>query len=235
MERSKDLRIIKNWPEDERPRERLVRYGAESLSDAQLLALILGTGDRTSRKNAFDLARDLLSRFGGLQELASAGTKELMDQKGMGMAKTAQVKAALEMGKRLVSAEKMRKTRFIVSKDVADYYLSSMQGLKKEVFKTVLLDGKNRMIRELSISEGSLTESIVHPREVFSQAIRELAAGIILVHNHPSGDPSPSQKDRDMTKRLTEAGGIIGIPVLDHIIIGQKRYFSFLDHHLMKV
>jgi len=235
MRQAENLQVIKNWPEDERPRERLIKFGAETLSHAQLLAIILRTGDRVAGKNALDMARDLLKQFGGFRELESAGINEIVHVKGIGIAKAAQIKAALEMGKRMLSIDRIKNNRFITSRDVADYYQSAMKGLKKEMFKTVLLDSKNCFIKDFIVSEGSLTESIVHPREVFNSAVKESAAAVILVHNHPSGDPAPSKEDRSITTRLMKAGKILGINVLDHIIIGRSGYFSFSDEKLMGI
>mgnify|MGYP001608236749 CR=1 FL=1 len=222
---------IKDWPEDERPRERLVKYGAESLSDAQLLAIILRTGNKT--KSAVDLARTLIGKFEDFRSMDSLSVSELCKENGIGTAKAAQIKAAFEIGKRMLSGGSGLKKGFTCSEDVVNYYIPLMKNLKKEIFKTVLLDSKNKIIRDVTISEGSLTASIVHPREVFNPAIKNSAAAVILVHNHPSGDPSPSREDVEITQRLVKSSEIVGIKVLDHIIIGDGRHFSFLDKKMI--
>jgi DNA repair protein RadC len=224
---------IKNWPEDERPRERLIKYGPESLSDAHLLGILLRTGSGKDGKNAIDLGREILNRFGNLSALDAAAVREICQIRGVGLAKAVQVKASIELGKRVVSVHNGGLPRFKCCDDVASYYMPVMHNLKREQFRCVLLDGKNRVIKETKVSEGSLTTSVVHPREVFIQAIRESAVSVILVHNHPSGDPSPSQEDLKITERLVRAGEIIGIKVLDHIIIGDKRFFSFAQENVL--
>ncbi len=224
---------IKTWPEDERPRERLIKHGAGALSDAQLLAIVLRSGDAGSKRSAVDLARTLLGRFGGFRALDRASVSELCEVKGIGPAKAAEVMAALEIGKRFAREEKGPRTMIRTSSDVAKFYFPTMRDLKKEVFKCVLLDGKNRMMKDVTISEGSLSASVVHPREVFNPAVRESAAAVLFVHNHPSGDPTPSEEDIAVTKQLVEAGKILGIRVLDHVIIGDGRSVSFVELGMM--
>lgn len=219
---------IRDWPEDERPRERLLRYGHEGMSDAQILAILLRTGSEDG--TAIDLARTLLQRFRTLKALEVASLSELCMVKGIGPAKAAQIKAAFSLGRRLLGEKEDPRTPFKTSEDVCSYYSPQLQCLKKEVFKCALLDGKNRLFKDLTISEGTLTTSLVHPREVFNPAIRESAAAVLFVHNHPSGDPTPSKDDFEITERLIKTGEIIGIKVLDHIIIGNNsNYVSFLD------
>ncbi len=224
---------VKNWPEDERPRERLIRYGPAALSDAQLLAVILGTGDSSSGASALDLSRSLLNRFGSFRAMDNAGMAELRKVRGIGPAKATQIAAALEIGKRLFASPVDRGTSLRTSSDVSSLYLPVMRNLRKEVFKCVLLDVKNRVIKDVTVSEGSLTASIVHPREAFLPAIRESAASVILVHNHPSGDPTPSAEDIDITRQLVKAGEVLGIKVLDHIIIGDGSSVSFADQGII--
>ena len=221
---------IKNWPEDERPRERLLRFGADELSTAQLLAIILRTGGRN--KSALELAREILVKFNNLKEIEDASIAEFSELKGIGAAKIAQIKAAFELGKRLIANEKRNTSQqpcFKNSGQVYTYYMPKFYGLKKEKFLCTLLDTKNKVFKETTVSEGTLTSSLVHPREVFRYAIKEAAASVLFVHNHPSGDPSPSRDDIDITKRLIETGKIIGINVLDHIIIGDGRYLSLME------
>lgn len=211
----------------ERPRERLLTKGAESLSDAQLLAILLRTGRRES--SAVQVAMDVLHRVDGVAGLARSGIKELCAIAGVGPAKAAQLKAALELGKRAMAAPLSTGTRVTSSADLFRHFHPSLRDLKHELFKVILLDAKNTVLKEATISEGSLTLSIVHPREVFALAIREAAAGVIFLHNHPSGDPAPSSEDRQLTDRLVAAGTLLGIRVLDHVIVGDGRYVSFAD------
>ena len=225
---------IKNWPEDDRPREKLLKKGPEYLSDAELLAIILRTGDGYSGKSALDHARMLLSTFGNFRGLSSNDISDIYKMKGIGPAKVATLKAVLEIAKRFASQKISRGEKFTNSKKVFECFHEGLRDIKKERFLILLLDGKNRKIKEVSISEGSLNSSVVHPREVFNPAIKESAAGVIFIHNHPSGDPTPSIEDINLTKRLKEAGDIIGINVLDHIIIGSNSYLSFADRGLLK-
>ena len=221
---------LKNWPEDERPRERLLKNGAESLTDAHLLAIILRTG--AGGKTAIDVGRELLETFGGLAGIAQAGVSELCSVPGIGKAKAAEIKATIELGRRHLKPS-MAGASFCASKDVADYYQPRLRDARKEEFRCVLLDTKNRLIREAMVSTGSLTASLVHPRETFKTAVRESAAAVIFVHNHPSGDTRPSQEDILLTRRLVQAGELLGIQVLDHIIVGDGGHFSFRDSGLM--
>ncbi len=218
---------IKDWPENERPRERLIKQGPEGLSDAQLLAILLRTGHQ--RQNAVGLAMKLIAQFGGLLALSQASITELCKVRGIGPAKAAHLKAALELGRRAVSSPLNAGVRIRGSKDIYRHYYAHLRGLKHELFKVILLDGKNRIIRDSTISEGSLTVSIVHPREVFNPAIRDSAGAVIFIHNHPSGDPTPSREDHQLTKRLAACGELLGIKVLDHLVVGDARYFSFAD------
>lgn len=230
-----EYKTIKNWPEDERPRERLLRLGATEMSTAQLLAIILRTGDRD--KSALELARELMMHFGSLKEIEDATVAELSSIKGMGNAKIAQLKAAFELGKRLLqnrTGEQMQTPSFRRSIEVYEYYRPKFYGLKKERFLCAMLDAKNRVFKEVIVSDGTLTYSPVHPREVFRSAIKEAAASVLFVHNHPSGDPSPSKDDLFITKRLVETGKIVGIPVLDHVIISDGRYVSLMEKGYMQ-
>lgn len=227
-------KTIKDWPEDERPRERLLKNGPVSLSETELLAIILRTGDGTSGQSAMDHARALLTRFGSLRRLASAGTKEICQIKGIGPAKAATIMAALEIGKRVEKEAIRPGDTFRCSEDVYRHYHSTMRDIKKESFLAILLDSKNKVIKEVDISTGSLTASIVHPRELFNPAIKESAAAMILIHNHPSGDPTPSREDIELTKRLRDAGELLGIKVLDHIVIGDGHHVSLAEMGYMK-
>jgi DNA repair protein RadC len=218
---------IKNWPEGERPRERLLKYGAHNLSEAQLLAIILRTGG--GGKSAIDLAIEILNSFGNLKNIENASLMEFTPFKGMGKAKVAQLKAAFELGRRLLEEPLERGPVFSSSKDVYLYFYRRFKNLKKEVFRCAMLDAKNRIFKDCRISEGTLTNSLIHPREAFRDAIKESAASIIFVHNHPSGDPSPSREDILITERLASVGEIVGIRVLDHVIIGDEKYTSMME------
>ena len=225
---------IKDWPEDERPREKLLKRGAAALSDAELLALVLRTGDAAAGKSAIDLGRELLERFdGNLRELAKAELNELQQIKGLGLAKAASIKAAFTLGSRFQARRLETLERFTSPAQVFDFFHHELRDNRKELFLILLLDGKNRITRKVQVSEGSLNQSIVHPREVFAPAVRESAAAVIFIHNHPSGDPAPSREDREITGRLKEAAEILGIKVLDHIIIGDGSYFSFVESGLL--
>lgn len=220
-------RRIPDWPCEERPRERLLELGPSRLSDSELLALVLGSGVRG--RTALDLARDLIAELGGLAALGHASVARLTRIGGVGEAKATALAAALELGRRLSGTRRANGSSFRTSADVFAHFRGRMAALRKELFCVVLLDAKHRKLRDVAISEGSLTSSIVHPREVFEPAVRESAAAVILVHNHPSGDPAPSAEDVDVTRRLREAGEILGIRVLDHVVVGAERHFSFAD------
>ena len=221
---------VKDWPEDERPRERLMMHGPGTLSDAQLLAIIIRNG--RAGRSAVDLGRELLERFGSLAGIEQAGIKEICAVPGIGRAKAAELKAAIELGRRHQKPN-LAGASFCSSGDVAAYYRPRMKDLKKEMFRCALLDTKNKIIREEIVSIGSLSASIVHPRDTFKAAVRESAAAVIFIHNHPSGDIKPSQEDILLTRRLVQAGEVIGIQVLDHIIIGDGDHFSFRDNGMI--
>lgn len=221
---------VKHWPEDERPRERLMAHGPTALSEAQLLAIIIRNG--RSGRTAVDLGRELLETFGSLAGIEQAAIKEICKIKGIGPAKAVEIKAAIELGRRYQKPS-LAGASFCSSLDVASYYRPRMKDLKQETFRCALLDTKNRIIREEMVSLGSLSASLVHPRDSFKSAIRESAAAVIFIHNHPSGDIKPSQEDILLTRRLVQAGDVLGIQVLDHIIIGDGTHFSFKDHGMI--
>ena len=222
---------IQGWPERERPREQLIREGPKSLSDSQLLAILLRTGRPDS--TAVQVSMELLHRLDGLSGLANRGLEELCTIPGIGRAKAAQIQAAIELGKRVLSVPLTSGVRVKGSGDLFRHYYPLLRDLRHEVFKIILLDAKHCIIRDETVSQGSLTLSIVHPREVFGFAVRASAAAVIFLHNHPSGDPYPSEEDRGLTTRLVEAGNILGIQVLDHLIIGDGKYVSFTDQGWM--
>lgn len=222
---------IKDWPEHDRPRERLIKYGADKLQDAELLAIILRTGG--VEDTAIDLARILLNKFGSFRGLNAKSISELCEINGIGPAKAAQIKAALEIGKRMASEQVKIKERIDTCEDVYSLVGHYMRDLHQEEFKIILLTSRNNLILERTIFEGSLTESIVNPREVVKEALNNAAAGIVFVHNHPSGDPTPSTEDKNLTQKLVNACKLVGIRTCDHVIIGKDGYYSFVEHGLI--
>jgi DNA repair protein RadC len=224
---------IKDWPAADRPREKLLDKGAHALSETELLAIVLRNGNASTGETAIDHARVLLSRFGGLKGIDEASISELGQLKGIGPAKVAQIKASLEIARRVGNHKWEVGQPLRSSEDVFRHFSDSLGNEKRELFYVVLLNNKNRKIREVKISEGSLTASLVHPREVYNPVIRESAAAVIFVHNHPSGDPAPSQEDIEITRRLKEVGDLMGVRVLDHVVIGLERYYSFSDKGLL--
>ncbi len=221
---------IKALPEEEQPRERLIRLGSGALSNAELLAILIRTGTRA--ESALTLSYKILKQQEGLRFLTGCTVQELSSIKGIGGAKAAQLKAAVELGKRLSAAENRPDTAVRCPKDAAALIMEEMRYLKKEYMKLLLLNTKCQVISVEDISVGSLNASIVHPREVFQPAIRKSCASIIMAHNHPSGDPSPSKEDIAITGRIHEAGKIIGIELADHIIIGDGVYVSMKEKGL---
>jgi DNA repair protein RadC len=209
----------------ERPRERLEREGPESLALAELLALVLRTGARCG--GALRLAHALLERFGSLDALARAGTAELRSVRGLGPAKIGSLRAAFEIGSRLLRTPVAPGQKLHSPEQVAAHFGARMRRYRQEVFVVLLLDSRHRLIGEVEVSRGSLNQSLVHPREVFAPALREAAAAILVVHNHPSGDPQPSREDHEVTQRLVRAGEILGIRVVDHLVIGGLEFTSF--------
>jgi DNA repair protein RadC len=225
---------IKKWPEKERPRERLLQHGAQSLTEPELLGILIGKGTRN--KTAIDVARQLLDRYESLQELFTRSPSELMKIKGIGSAKAAILSAAFDLVRRVQSQKSQgqaEKPTFKRSAEVASYYLPLMRDLRKEVFKVLLLNRANRLIKEVTVSEGTLDASVVHPREVFREAILEPTSSVILIHNHPSGNATPSEEDLRLTRQLVEAGRLLGIKVHDHIILAGEHHRSLADEGLM--
>ncbi|MCU1805413.1 DNA repair protein RadC [Cytobacillus firmus] len=222
-----DSLLIKDFPQDERPRERFVQNGPESLSNHELIAILLRTG--TKDESVLQLANRLLTHFEGLRLLKDASLDEITAINGIGSAKAIQVLAAVEIGRRI--SKLTYDDRYIIRspEDGANYVMHEMRFLSQEHFVCLYLNTKNQVLHKQTIFIGSLNASIVHPREVFKEAFRRSAASIICIHNHPSGDPTPSREDIEVTKRLAESGKIIGIDVLDHLIIGENKFVSLKE------
>ncbi|MDF2523082.1 MAG: hypothetical protein K0R31_723 [Clostridiales bacterium] len=222
---------IKDLPISERPYEKLEFNGPEMLSNAELLAIIIKTGNKEETSVA--LAQRILKldeEETGLGFLYNMSLEQLRDIQGIGRVKAIQLKALMELSRRIASSLGNNRNSIIKSSsDVKAFFMEEMRYLKKEVFKVVFLNTKNKIIKSIDISVGSLNASIVHPREVFSEAVKISCSGVIFIHNHPSGDPEPSGEDIETTHRLIEAGNILGIKVLDHIIIGDGRYLSLKE------
>lgn len=226
---------MKDIPVSERPYEKLEKYGSETLSNAELLAIVIRTG--SMEETSVALAQRLLSlgeNSGGIVFLHDLSVEELRKTKGIGRVKALQIKAVMELSKR-VSASLINNNKVTIKSpvEVCTLLMEEMRHLKKEVFKIILLNTKNNIIKYLNVSVGSLNSSIVHPREVFSEAVKVGCSGMLLAHNHPSGDPEPSREDIETTQRLVNAGNILGIRVLDHVVIGDGRYISFKEQGLM--
>src|SRR5690606_8549446 len=216
--------MIKDVPKEERPRERLLAVGAENLSNQELLAILLGSG--TKQESVMELAKHILMHFEGLKLLKDATIEELIAIKGIGYAKGILILAAIELGRRMHQYRPTENYTIRSPEDGADYIMEDTRLLKQEHFVALFLNTINQVIHRQTIFIGSLNASIVHPREVFREAIKRSAASIIVAHNHPSGDPTPSQEDIQVTKRLADTGKLIGIEVLDHLIIGDGKFRS---------
>lgn len=222
---------IRGWPAGERPRERLLEKGPASLTEAELIAVILRTGARG--KSAVDLGRATLRKYGSLRSLSRRDAGELAGNPGFGPAKAAAIVSAFELGRRAASETEKPRPRFRSSADVASHFLPLTRGLKREVFRVVMLDSAHRIMGAKTITVGTLNLAVVHPREAFRAAVMESAAALVLMHNHPSGDPAPSEEDVRLTRQFVRAGEDLGIPVLDHVILGDGRHYSFADSKRM--
>jgi DNA repair protein RadC len=223
--------MIRDLPRDQRPRERLASFGVSSLSDTELLAILLRVG--SAKESVIRLAERLLSHFGSLKGLAQASADDLQETKGIGEAKACELLAALEIGKRLAAFTDAPRPTIRCPQDIYQLVGTEMRFLSQEQFRTLSLDTKGGVIRSRTVTQGSLNASIVEAREVFREAIACNAASLIAIHNHPSGDPTPSQEDVSLTKRLVTAGDIIGITVLDHLVIGDGKWISLKERGLM--
>lgn len=221
---------IKDLPTQERPRERLARSGEAALSTTELLAIILRTG--VGGESSLAMARRLLSTYDGLPGLARASFSELRAERGLGNAKTAQLKAALELGRRMLLATP--EERFIIRSpsDVAQLLMAEMSHLEQEHFRVLHLDTRNRLLGSETVYIGSLNASHIRVAEIFRDAVKRNCAAVIVAHNHPSGDPSPSHEDVAVTRQLIDAGDLLGIEVLDHLVIGQQRFVSLRERGL---
>ncbi|WP_409306053.1 RadC family protein [Peribacillus sp. SCS-155] len=219
--------LIRDFPKEERPRERFLQDGPQSLSTQELLALLLRTG--TKNESVIQLANRLITEFEGLRLLKDASIEEITAIKGIGEAKAIQILASVELGRRISSLNYSDRYVIRSPEDCAKYCMNEMRFLSQEHFVCVYLNTKNQVLHKQTVFIGSLNASIVHPREVYKEAFRRSAASIICIHNHPSGDPTPSREDIEVTKRLAECGKIIGIDLLDHVIIGEQKYVSLKE------
>lgn len=221
--------MVRDLPEEERPREKLIRRGAAALSDTELLAILLRTG--TSSVSVLHLAEEVLAKYRdkGLVSIMNVSPQEIATVHGVGLAKAATIVAAVELGRRLSAKAAQQLEKIEGPEDVARYASPILRFEQKEHFLVLLLDVRNRVLAMPTISVGSLTASVAHPREIFREAIRYSAANMILIHNHPSGDPTPSREDMQLTRQMMKAGEIMGIPVLDHVIIAGDGFLSLKE------
>jgi len=223
---------IKSWPKEDRPREKLLRFGEHRLTNTELLAILLRSGIKG--QSAIDLSRKIIQKFKTFRNMSHTDISSWEEFRGLGPAKISQIKAAIEIGRRF-NAEEIKDTRSKIknSKDVAKIFMSRMRDLKKEIFKVLLLNSQNKIIETLEITEGTVNHNYPIIREIFQKSLQKFATALICIHNHPSGNPQPSQDDKDFTDKLVHAGESLGIKVLDHIIIGDNRYYSFVDEGLI--
>lgn len=220
---------MKLLPADDRPREKLIEHGPDILSNSELLAILIRTG--TTERSALDIARELTDNGGLYSNIAQArSVADLSKIKGLGPAKTATILAAVELGRRVAGADPQKKLKLSSPEACVSYLMPRMRYEQQEKFLVLLLDSKNQLLKCQQVSEGTLNASVVHPREVFAPAMLHRAACVLAAHNHPSGDPAPSIEDRKLTQALKATGTVMGIPLLDHIIIGDGRYFSFREN-----
>ncbi len=225
----KTVEKLEFLPQDEMPREKLLAYGAEFLATAELIAILLGTGNKS--QSVLEVANVVLNKYSDLSTLAKVSPLELSQIEGIGIAKGVRITASFELASRIKSQEVIKRKSISSPQDVYDLVISKVQKENRELFILILLNTKNKIITLETISVGSLNSSVVHPREVFRKAISWSSAGMILVHNHPSGDVSPSKEDILLTSRLTESGNLLGIEILDHVIIGENDYYSFKENN----
>lgn len=227
------LSLLVNEESQRDPRQKMLAGAPRDLSDLELLSMILRTRGASSRRTSLEQAQTLLAHFHSLHNLERAGMAELCTVPGIGLARASTLKAALELGRRLTRCSLERGDKFLCSRDVYQAYAPLLAGREQETFWVLLLDNRNRVIKHIQIAEGNLWNCPVHPREVFTWVLREAAANLILIHNHPSGDPAPSTEDQELTERLRQAGELFGIQILDHLVIGDGVYTSFADRGLL--
>lgn len=218
---------ISEWPLVERPREKLLREGPRSLSDAELFAIVLRLG--TKGASAIDLAREVLEHFGGFRRMADADFAEWRQIRGLGTAKTASIIATIEIARRFWAESTSQATPIKHASQVANLFGPHLRDLKHEVFDILLLNGKLKSLGSVRMDDGTVTETTTYSREIMSVALQRRAASVILVHNHPSGDPAPSSADTDFTRRAVFSGKVMGVRVQDHVIIGDKAFYSFAE------
>lgn len=221
---------IKQWPEGERPREKLVREGSGSVTEAELLAILLRTGRKG--ETALDVARTILSQSGSLRNLARLTFQDFMEMK-LGHVRSVTLSAAFELARRIPVRDTSGKPFLRSPEDVVQWCMPKLKDLRHEEFWALLLSASNRLIHQVRVTTGTLNASLVHPRECFADALKMRCAGVIFVHNHPSGNPEPSQEDRAITRQLVEAGKILGIPVHDHVIVADAEFTSFAERGLL--
>ncbi len=222
---------IKDWPVNERPREKLINHGPEVLTEAELLAILIGSG--SGKVTAVDIAKTLFVEHRTLRSLAGLSVGDLKQFRGIGDARAVSIAAAFELARRLQSSPDVERRIIRSPSDIAEEFIPALRDLQQEVFIVVLLNSANKIIKEITITKGLLNSSLTHPREVFRHAIVEHAASVILMHNHPSGNPEPSQEDISITKQIVEAGKVVGIPVHDHIIIAGGNFTSLAERGLI--
>ncbi|MEI6456046.1 MAG: DNA repair protein RadC [bacterium] len=224
---------IRNWAEDDRPREKFLLKGRHALSDTELLAILIGSGNRND--SAVDLAKKILeSHKNNLQELSKAGISELIKIRGIGQARAIVILAALELGRRREASEVIVRQKITRSREAYEIFRSAMENRPYEEFWIILLNKANRLIRQSCISEGGVSGTVVDPKKIFKIALDHRASSIILGHNHPSGEVKPSEADDRITKKISEAGQLVDVTVLDHLIIGEDLYYSYTDDGKMQ-
>jgi len=225
-------KAIKNWPEDDRPREKLLKKGARVLSNSELLAILLRTG--TNGLSAIDLARKVMKKFGTFRNMTHTDARNWKDFKGLGNAKVAHIQAALEIGRRFREDEaSIGKQKISSAKDIVDILMPQMRDLKTEVFKAVYLDSNNRIIDIADAATGTVNQAMPIVREILHSALQRFAVSIVCVHNHPSANITPSTQDKKFTKELSDAGKLMEIKLVDHVIIGDGNYYSFADEGIL--
>ncbi|TVL98071.1 MAG: hypothetical protein CV087_21725 [Candidatus Brocadia sp. WS118] len=223
---------VNEWPAQDQPKQKLINHGPDKLTESELLSILLKTGNKAY--NPVDLAKRILTQHFNLQELSRKSYQELLNIPGITESKAVTLLATFELARRILSVPVAQKIKVTDPEVVFRRYSPLLAHLNKEIFKILILNSANCLVRDVTVSEGILNSSLVHPREVFHQAILNAAASIILVHNHPSGEPEPSREDKNITTRLVQSGKIMDIPVLDHIIIGDGKYFSFREGGLIE-